>query len=552
MCSPWPIGVAVGAPRSDRAARRPRARQWRMRPEIAITGCARRGGRCTPGRRPGTVGPMAATALEGVRRWGAAALAVPAAYRLRVELALVAIGTGQTDRARALLAPVAAAATSPLLRADARTALARCAVEDAPREVMSELRNARAAWSEVTGSRRQPGTGRDRAGRGRGAPPGRPPRRLRGGGHRRAQPAPRPARERVDRDAVRLSLGRPHHRVDLGVARHRSGRRGAGRVRAAVRLARGTAAALPAAGSASADGGAGGGVRHGARGHGRRAGEGRAGRRRQRCPGSGGGEPVGAGRPAATARPGGRGECGHPAGRAGRAPGQAPGPAVPRGARRRHRARLGRARHRAADRVLPDHGNAGAIGRDPRDRLPVRGPRVGGIDAIAAHGLGAAGRRSRTGGARRHRRPRGAARRPVGSGRPAARRSDRHGAAPGRLGCGSPAERPTGATVVGSASATTLDESVAVGGCGGRATRERGAGDERRARSPEPAPPTTRAPRIRTPTARPRRPVGAHRRASWCPGHRFRPLPRYRPTPVISGSTGRGPVGRATRPSVTC
>jgi hypothetical protein len=93
----------------------------------------------------------ASTALEGVRRWGAAALAVPAAYRLRVELALVAIGTGQTDRARALLAPVAVAATSPLVRADARTALARCAMEDAPREVMSELRNAHAAWSEVRG-----------------------------------------------------------------------------------------------------------------------------------------------------------------------------------------------------------------------------------------------------------------------------------------------------------------------------------------------------------------------------------------------------------------
>jgi len=30
---------------------------------------------------------------------------VPAAHRLRVELAVVAIGTGQTDRARALLSP---------------------------------------------------------------------------------------------------------------------------------------------------------------------------------------------------------------------------------------------------------------------------------------------------------------------------------------------------------------------------------------------------------------------------------------------------------------
>ena len=96
--------------------------------------------------------PAACTALEGVRRWGSAALTVPGSYRLRVELALVAIDTGQTDRARALLAPVAVTATSPLLRADARTAVARCATEDAPGEVMSELRNARAAWSEVDSS----------------------------------------------------------------------------------------------------------------------------------------------------------------------------------------------------------------------------------------------------------------------------------------------------------------------------------------------------------------------------------------------------------------
>ncbi len=93
--------------------------------------------------------PIATTVLEGLGRWREYALAVPAAHRLRVELALVAIGTQQTDRVRELLVPVLATAASSLLRADARTALAQCAMEDAPGEVLSELRNARAAWSEV-------------------------------------------------------------------------------------------------------------------------------------------------------------------------------------------------------------------------------------------------------------------------------------------------------------------------------------------------------------------------------------------------------------------
>ena len=101
--------------------------------------------------------PTAATALEGIRRWGASALTEPAAHRLRVELALVAVDTGQTDRARALLAPVIVAETTPLLGADARAVVARCAVEDAPGEVKSELRNARAAWSEVSGPDVGPG-----------------------------------------------------------------------------------------------------------------------------------------------------------------------------------------------------------------------------------------------------------------------------------------------------------------------------------------------------------------------------------------------------------
>ena len=126
--------------------------------------------------------PTAATALEGIRRWGASALTVPAAHRLRVELALVAVGTGQTDRARALLAPVIVAETTPLLRADARAVVARCAVEDAPRRCTSELRNARAAWSEVSGSGRGPGWRRSSWSRRRhivaaaGPTPVRPPR----------------------------------------------------------------------------------------------------------------------------------------------------------------------------------------------------------------------------------------------------------------------------------------------------------------------------------------------------------------------------------------
>jgi hypothetical protein len=72
-----------------------------------------------------------------------------------------------------------------------------------------------------------------------------------------------------------------------------------------------------------------------------------------------------------------------------------------------------------------------------------------------------------------------------------------------------------------------------------------------RAHPSEPAP-MIRAPRVPTATAWPRRPVLVHRRASWCPGHRSRPLPRYRATLVINGSTGHGPDGRVTRRSVTC
>ena len=154
MCSPWPRhsgGSGPISPRNSPSTCSPPP----MRRGIAISGCRQPDGWCMPGRRPEMVGRRPRSALEQIRRWGASALAVPAAHRLRVELALVALGTGQTDRARALLAPVVVAETTPLLRADARTALARCAVEDAPTEVASELRNARAAWSEVDRLRRQ-------------------------------------------------------------------------------------------------------------------------------------------------------------------------------------------------------------------------------------------------------------------------------------------------------------------------------------------------------------------------------------------------------------
>jgi hypothetical protein len=99
----------------------------------------------------------ASNMLKALRRWGSVALAMPAADRLRVELALVAVGVGQTDRARALLAPIATSGGSPQLRADAYTALARCALEDAPGEVTAALRAARAGWAEVGGSDAQTG-----------------------------------------------------------------------------------------------------------------------------------------------------------------------------------------------------------------------------------------------------------------------------------------------------------------------------------------------------------------------------------------------------------
>ncbi len=99
----------------------------------------------------------ASTVLKALRRWGTVALVMPAADRLRIELALIALGSGQTDRARMLLAPVATSGGSPLLRADAHTALARCAVEDAPGEVAAELQAARAGWTDVGGGDAQIG-----------------------------------------------------------------------------------------------------------------------------------------------------------------------------------------------------------------------------------------------------------------------------------------------------------------------------------------------------------------------------------------------------------
>ncbi len=92
---------------------------------------------------------VASEVLDGLVRWGTAPLAGAAAYRLRVELAVVAVEVGAVDAARMLLEPVVAGYVSPELRADMFCALARCAVEDAPGEVAVALRSAEAAWTEA-------------------------------------------------------------------------------------------------------------------------------------------------------------------------------------------------------------------------------------------------------------------------------------------------------------------------------------------------------------------------------------------------------------------
>ncbi|WP_433279678.1 hypothetical protein ACQPZA_08185 [Pseudonocardia xinjiangensis] len=87
--------------------------------------------------------------VEALPRWGAAPLADPVAHRLRVELALVAGRVGERGTARAIVAPVTGDGVAPELRAEAFCVLARCAVDDAPDQVVDALRDADAAWSKV-------------------------------------------------------------------------------------------------------------------------------------------------------------------------------------------------------------------------------------------------------------------------------------------------------------------------------------------------------------------------------------------------------------------
>ena len=145
---------------------------------------------------------------------------MPAAHRLRVELALVAIGTGQTDRARALLAPV-------MVSRRRAAAAGRRPDRDGPvrgggraREVLSELRNARAAWSEVDGADANLGLAAIElvaaaAHRRAGRPDASAAAATAGLTRLRGRPG-----ARVARNAVHVPGGGPHHRVDLGAARH--------------------------------------------------------------------------------------------------------------------------------------------------------------------------------------------------------------------------------------------------------------------------------------------------------------------------------------------
>jgi syndecan 1 len=98
----------------------------------------------------------ACAVLAALSRWGGDALERPAAHRLRVELAMVAAGAGEVESARRLLTGVQAD-RDPELAADLLCAHARCAVEDAPDEVMGALRAAEAAWNAVGGSAGQLG-----------------------------------------------------------------------------------------------------------------------------------------------------------------------------------------------------------------------------------------------------------------------------------------------------------------------------------------------------------------------------------------------------------
>ena len=426
--------------------------------------------------------PVASTALEGVRRWGAAALTVPAAYRLRIELALVAIGTGQPDRARALLEPVVAAASSPLLRADARTALARCAMEDASREVMSELRNAHAAWSEVQGRDANLGLAATElvaaaAHRRAGRPDASAAAATAGLSRLRGRPVNGStgtpsgylsAALTTEWISALLDTGRVDEAQDgceplfgwLGESPRPCRQLARLRLTVARAVASGTAPEVTAEALAKAAQDA-------------------------------------ADSDAPDLEVVSRSALGALLQQLGRADEANAAILLAAQAERRdkHRGQLFRAVLGAAtvpgsdvlvagpssgSGVADDNGNIRGDRPDPRRRLPARGPRVAGIDAIAAQGLGLRETLPAPpvdGGTGALAQPPDPPSGPVGR-----RPVDPTGTAPrsGRFGCGAPAERPTaaaGATFGGSCSATTLDESVAVGRCGGRATREQGAGD---------------------------------------------------------------------------
>lgn len=101
---------------------------------------------------------IASDLLAGLPRWGSGTLDVPAAHRLRVDLAVVAVGTGEVPTARLLLAPVLDGDGTPELRADAYCALARCTVEDAAEQVEDAVQQAQDQWARVGGRRGQIGS----------------------------------------------------------------------------------------------------------------------------------------------------------------------------------------------------------------------------------------------------------------------------------------------------------------------------------------------------------------------------------------------------------
>lgn len=103
------------------------------------------GGRLGDGRR------VAVRVLADVPRWVAAALSAPAAHRLRVELALLAAGAGETDMVRRLVAPVLDAESGPRVHAAARIALARSTAD--PAEGAAALRAAREQCSDDAAGR---------------------------------------------------------------------------------------------------------------------------------------------------------------------------------------------------------------------------------------------------------------------------------------------------------------------------------------------------------------------------------------------------------------